>query len=821
MTPRARGSPAHRPSESSNTRHHPADERRGARWLGIAVLVAAAGLCSANLYFIVGSPQACRPLTAPLIGALVLLGLLRWRWQLLLFVFLAPLLYWLPAMDDAVRLRLVKTMFPVVLLFWGARLLSPSARPLPRTRIVRPLCLYMALVLLSAVLTLWRYDPLLSWDTVAMVARDLAEVNRATWWNYLRPEFDLIRETLVYVTGPLMLLLLLQSADARLLSRLRMVLLSSVTVAACVGVCQKLSGTQSLALSVQGREGMQRVYGTLGDSNTCGAYLALLLPLVAVEAVLAWRPETRAGTADGNAQTVRRWILRGATLLAVAVVMLALVWTASRAALLGVGAAMVLVGHAWSREATRARSASQALRWKRQRRYGVLALVCTAAALVAYERYRGVPYQQWSSPADAFLSLFNAERLRAEIRVRWMWWDAAVRMGTTLPLTGVGVGQYRLFVGPYWPGPEYFGILGDPHNSYLKPLAELGVPGLLLFLWLCVATWQSWRAATPLRLRRREDLRRLAVGAGLLALLVDMLFQHVLVQSEMQVIVASVLALAVLDEWTFDEDGQASTHCANASCPHPNPLAKGEGTLLLPRRWKVSAPSPMPPPAWERVGVRAARRLPSRISEGEGRGEGSQIIGGLPRQDSRPRRWLGNIALAVMAAAIVWAGRYTGSAVHSILPTAMEKWDLFTTTESGVVLRGNAAMGTNVDGQLGRALVIVAARAQRAADEWPQLRLTVNGDHIRVWSIDSASTRLFKQFVFIPPGSNRFVLRILNYYRDPDSGEDRSVDVEGLTVIEGHLASRLDRLAPELLEPVLADLVQRSAPPPAAGLARP
>jgi outer membrane lipoprotein carrier protein len=35
-----------------------------------------------------------------------------------------------------------------------------------------------------------------------------------------------------------------------------------------------------------------------------------------------------------------------------------------------------------------------------------------------------------------------------------------------------------------------------------------------------------------------------------------------------------------------------------------------------PRRWKRSAPSPMPFPAWERVGVRAARRVAFRIPEG-------------------------------------------------------------------------------------------------------------------------------------------------------------------------------------------------------------
>jgi hypothetical protein len=696
------------------------------RLFGGAVMATAAAWCAANLYFVAVHPHACRALTVPLLAVFAGLGLLRWRWQLLLFVFLAPLLYWLPAMDDAVRLRLVKMIFPVVLLFWGGRLVAPGARPLPATPTMLPLFLYMGLVLLSALLTWWRYEPLWSWESVTLVAHDLVETNRATWWNWIRPDFGIVRETLVYLSGPLCFLLLLHSADAALASRLRRTLLCSLAIAALVALYQKFSGAPSLRLSVWGREGLQRVYGTLGDANTFGAYLALLLPTLLIEVLLRWR-----SARDTGPSSTRLWLSRGAALGAMALVVAALVWTASRAAVVGAAVALLWGARAWWRDTARQRGRSPGLLRTAAGRYAAVACLAAGAAVALYGGLTAVPFKEWHSPANAFLALFNPDRLHDEIRGRWLWWSPALRMGTELPLTGVGIGQYRFFDGPYWPGPQQFGILGDPHNTYLKPFAELGVPGLALFLWICWAVWHASRARPDSPPGSRRYLRRLAVGAGLLALAVDMLFQHVLVQIEMQVIGAAIAALAVLDE-----QGQ-----------RPGPY------------------------------------------------------GGLKH------RGLTLAAAGIAAAAICWSGWYRGSTVHTVAPATMEHWDRYTATEAGVYLRGRAGLSRNLEQHLDRALVVVAARAEKVDGQWPRLMLEVNGDYVTEWPIDSATTKLFTRAVYTTPGSNRFLVKILGYYQDPSSGAERSIYVDRLTVLGGHLASHFDRLEPPALERDLTSLL--------------
>ena len=699
-----------------------AGARRYLTWTrvaGAAIFMAAAVLCAINMYFIVAHPQGCRWLTIPLIGTLLLLGFINWRWQLLLFVFLTPLLYWLPTMEDGVRLRLARMMFPFVLVFWGARLLSPSAAPLPATRLRRPLGLYIGLVLLSGVLTLWRYYPLLNWDTVVMVAHELVEANRDTFWAYFRPEFCIARETVVYVTGPLFLLLLLHSGDAALLSRLRTVLLCSLPAAASVAVWQKLTGAKSLQLGVLGREGLERVHGTLGDANTFAAYLALLLLPLAAETALCWWPCGRSGTTSlklrGSEHT---WTLRAATLASMLLALLALIWTVSRAAWIGTGVALAVAARACSIGAAERLGLPRLYVWKRLQRYTLVGALSLGLILLMLGWLKPRPYSEWRSPSDATVGLFATETLRLQVRDRWIWWEPALRMGTELPLTGVGVGNYRLFASPYWPGPQLFGILGDPHNYDLKPFSELGVLGFGLFLWICWSVRQSWRAP-PLQLEQAYGLRRLAVGAGLLALAVDMLFQHALVQSEMQVITAAVVTLAVLDE-------------------------------------------------------RGCARLPARTTR---------------------RRSLTVVAAAAAGIAVLWAGRYRGSEVHPVSPATMVKWGA-TPNGSDVYLRGSAGLRTTIDQKLGRALVVVTARAQKVGDRWPRLMLTVNGDYIGEWSIDSATTKAFKRLVFTIPGPNSFQLRLLGYYRDPQTGEERSVEVGSLAIFSGHMASYVDRHDP-------------------------
>lgn len=67
-------------------------------------------------------------------------------------------------------------------------------------------------------------------------------------------------------------------------------------------------------------------------------------------------------------------------------------------------------------------------------------------------------------------------------------WQAAVEMAQDHPL-GIGQGNFSHYVGQYQPE-----ILGkDTHNTYLRALAELGVPGLLLILLMIRNAFKTLR----------------------------------------------------------------------------------------------------------------------------------------------------------------------------------------------------------------------------------------------------------------------------------------------------------------------------------------
>src|SRR5262245_27657559 len=99
----------------------------------------------------------------------------------------------------------------------------------------------------------------------------------------------------------------------------------------------------------------------------------------------------------------------------------------------------------------------------------------------------------------------------------------SLRMIAARPLSGVGVGQYfqtsSLFLSPQiaW---EYGSE--NAHNFFLQVAAELGIPGLTLFLiWVGAALYLAARV-----LAQRIDMRLLGAAAGVLALLFTCLTGH-------------------------------------------------------------------------------------------------------------------------------------------------------------------------------------------------------------------------------------------------------------------------------------------------------
>lgn len=104
-------------------------------------------------------------------------------------------------------------------------------------------------------------------------------------------------------------------------------------------------------------------------------------------------------------------------------------------------------------------------------------------------------------------------------------WHAGWKMVKAHPIMGVGLGNFKAEVASYAaPGLDLNNIA---HNTYVEMAAELGVPGLLMFLAIIVLTFLSLGRSRRRALRNHSDLiYRVASGlqAGLAGFCISILF---------------------------------------------------------------------------------------------------------------------------------------------------------------------------------------------------------------------------------------------------------------------------------------------------------
>ena len=115
------------------------------------------------------------------------------------------------------------------------------------------------------------------------------------------------------------------------------------------------------------------------------------------------------------------------------------------------------------------------------------------------------------------------------------------------PVWGIGYGLFQPMLRHYWTGGER-----DAHNTYLIIAAEMGIPALLVFLWLIwIIFWTTWRFY-----RKTKDpySKALALGylGGIFGLLMSNMFGSRLdsqeVASYFWILAALIMRLKILEE---------------------------------------------------------------------------------------------------------------------------------------------------------------------------------------------------------------------------------------------------------------------------------
>lgn len=282
-----------------------------------------------------------------------------------------------------------------------------------------------------------------------------------------------------------------------------------------------------------------RAYGTFGQPNPYGGYLAMLLP-VTIALIVAERPWERRPSAFGALALVGAGTGGAALLMSM-----------SRGALVGV---LVGLGLLVALNVRRGGLVLVAVAFGIVVAFGLQALNLVPA-VVAARLAQIIQYVGWFDAS----SVQPTPQIWAIVE-RMAHWQAAWNMYLAHPLLGVGPGHYPLAypdfrVNDLWKAP-----LGHAHNIYLNVMAEEGFFGITGY----AAFWVGW-VVVLLRAYRRAGARAdraLASGvlAGLLAVTVHNLFDNLMVHglgTQMGLLIG--LAAAILPGSGRREAGETGT----------------------------------------------------------------------------------------------------------------------------------------------------------------------------------------------------------------------------------------------------------------------
>lgn len=345
-----------------------------------------------------------------------------------MLLFMLPLVV-LPGNDDASALPQTVLFQAGVSLLWVVRL-TVRARALREPGVARPLLV------------------LLGWAALSLLwATDAGTGSQVLWrWSAAVALFLLVADEIE------------SAAPARAL--LTCVFAAGALVSA-VGLLQQITGFDVVPQAFPPA-------GTLANKNVAAGFVVVTLPLglaLAAGAVAAWQSALFSAASGASLAYLVHADCRGAFLALAAEVVVALAvltWRGHRAA------------------------------WTPRH------LVALAPGLVVFGLLSWTPAPQ-SAEADpsrrsetARLASQADERAARSVAIRFGVWRNTLELIREQPLRGVGLAGFRTeyprvagrFVSD---GTDIDQRVESAHNDYLQGLAELGLPGVLLMLWILVA----------------------------------------------------------------------------------------------------------------------------------------------------------------------------------------------------------------------------------------------------------------------------------------------------------------------------------------------
>ncbi|MBI4430614.1 MAG: O-antigen ligase family protein [Candidatus Omnitrophica bacterium] len=152
------------------------------------------------------------------------------------------------------------------------------------------------------------------------------------------------------------------------------------------------------------------------------------------------------------------------------------------------------------------------------------------------------PVSYVETTSDIEGSLETSSRSRVEV------WKGGLKMVADYPFFGVGYDLFQPMIKYYWSGERPI----DAHNTYLIIAAEMGIPALIIFLWLIGLVF--WNTYALYKSTHDPYSKALALGflGGLFALLMNNMFGSRLDSQEVfsyfWILAAMIVRLRIIDE---------------------------------------------------------------------------------------------------------------------------------------------------------------------------------------------------------------------------------------------------------------------------------
>ncbi|MCK4245121.1 MAG: O-antigen ligase family protein, partial [Candidatus Omnitrophica bacterium] len=130
-------------------------------------------------------------------------------------------------------------------------------------------------------------------------------------------------------------------------------------------------------------------------------------------------------------------------------------------------------------------------------------------------------------------------------------WRSCLSMTKDHPFFGVGLGNFRYVYPKYMLGAAKVKFL-HAHNIFFQIATEMGIPGLLVFLWLLF----NFFKATLSHIQKDKYLRALNVGfsAGIIAILVTSLFHDIFHSRQIATLTWYIIGMAIASHKLKDQE---------------------------------------------------------------------------------------------------------------------------------------------------------------------------------------------------------------------------------------------------------------------------